>query len=43
MIPLADRQLRAARAAYMIAERSDVDISSLVPILSFHVTNSNYI
>lgn len=41
-IELADRQYRAARAAYMIAESGDVDISSLVPLLSFHLTNSNY-
>jgi len=41
-LQLSDRQFRASRAAYKIAEGADVDISSLVPLLSFHMTNSNY-
>ena len=40
-LQLAERQYRASRAAYKIAE-SDVDISSLVPTLAHHLTNSNY-
>ncbi len=41
-VRMADRQYRASRAAYLIAERSEVDISVLVPLLSYHLTNSNY-
>jgi hypothetical protein len=39
---LGDRQHRASRAAYKLAEDANVDISSLVPLLSHHLTNSNY-
>ena len=38
-LDLADRQYRASRAAYKIAENADVDISSLVPLLTYHLTN----
>lgn len=38
-----ERHYRAARAAYTIAERSDADISSLVPRLTFHLLDSNYL
>src|SRR5688500_2776501 len=41
-LELAERQYRASRAAYKIAEDAGADISSLVPHLSFHLTNSNY-
>jgi len=41
-LPLAERQSRAARAAWLLAEDSGVDISRLVPLLRFHFTNSNY-
>ena len=41
-LSLNDRQYRASRAAYKIAEGADVDISSLVPLLAHHLTNSNY-
>jgi hypothetical protein len=41
-LPLADRQLRASRAAYKVAESGNTDISSLVPLLAFHLTNSSY-
>ena len=41
-LPLSERQYRASRAAYKIAEGADVDIRSVVPLLGYHLTNSNY-
>ena len=42
-LEIGERQYRASRAAYKIAEGADVDISSLVPLLAYHLTNSpNY-
>jgi len=42
-LTMAEQQFRAARAAYLLAERGDVEIRSLVPQLEFHVTNSTYL
>ena len=39
---LQGQQLRAARAAYNLAEDVDVNIAGLVPDLRYHLTNSNY-
>lgn len=41
-IPIQEKQFRAGRAAYQLAEGADVNIASLVPDLQFHLTNSNY-
>jgi HEAT repeat protein len=41
--PLKERQYRAARAAYQLAEWDRADISSLAPSLVPHVTSSNYL
>jgi hypothetical protein len=39
---LAEKQFRASRAAYELAELADVDISDLIPLLTYHFTNSSY-
>jgi hypothetical protein len=41
-LSLVELQSRACEAAYVLAERADVDIHSLVPHLMFHFTNGTY-
>jgi HEAT repeat protein len=41
-LPLYEQQSRAARAAYMLAERANADISTLIPDLRFQLIQSRY-
>jgi hypothetical protein len=41
-LSLFEKQYRAARAAYALAESAKVDISALVPELRYHLTNSGW-
>ena len=41
-LPLHEQQFRAARAAYMLAERANEDISVLIPDLRFQLIQSRY-
>lgn len=41
-LPIEEEQARAARAAHILAEHAKVDIESLIPSLSYHLTNANY-
>ena len=41
-LPVHEWNYRAARAAYILAERGNVDIRPLLPVLTFHFTNSTY-
>jgi HEAT repeat protein len=41
-LPLYEHQSRAARAAYILAERANADISALIPDLRFQLIQSRY-
>jgi HEAT repeat protein len=41
-VPLYEQQSRAARAAYMLVERANADISALIPDLRFQLIQSRY-
>lgn len=41
-IPLEEEQRRAARAAWVLADRAGADIGVLITSLQYHLTNSNY-